>query len=227
MVHSSLRAVGADHPETVVQALLLALGEEGTLLMPALSYLQDPPTVHDSRVTPSCVGGLTEYFRTRPGSLRSLHPTHSVSGVGARVDELLGKHGEDRTPCGPRSPFAEVLRGGKILMLGCGLRPNTAMHAVEEEAWPPYLFAEPCAYTITNATGRTFERVYLPHNFSGFAQRYERAAELLGPGEIVRGRVGRAETWLIDGPALRREALAALQHDPFFFVELLPEGDEG
>lgn len=219
MVHSAFRSLGVGDPEVVIGALLDLLGPAGTLLMPALSYLQQPPAVHDTRVTPSCVGFLPEYFRTRPGTRRSLHPTHSVCGVGARAEELLASHALDKTPCGPRSPFSAILREGTILMLGCGLRPNTAMHAVEEHALPPYLFGPPCAYTITDGDGRTFVKAYTPHNFAGVAQRYDRVGGLLASPALRTGRVGAATAHLIDGPTCFATALAELQRDPLAFVE--------
>lgn len=225
MVHAAFRALGVRDPELVILALLDVLGDRGTLLMPALSWLQEPPDVHDTRATPSCVGFLPEYFRTRPGTRRSLHPTHSVSGVGARAAELLQVHRVDTTPCGPHSPFTAILRGGAILFLGCGLRPNTAMHAVEEHNPPPYLFGPPRPYTITDEHGQTFRRVYTPHGFAGVTQRYDRVADLLAPPALRSGRVGAADAFLLDGPALLDAALAALRHDPFFFVE--PDAAEG
>jgi aminoglycoside 3-N-acetyltransferase len=220
LVHSSYRSLEIDHPETLIQALLQSIDDTGTLLFPALSYRQSPPTVHNTLTTPSCVGFLAEYFRTRPGTQRSLHPTHSVGGVGARVDELLGDHADDTTPCGLRSPFHKLLHcGGKILMLGCGLRPNTTMHAIEEYIQPPYLFGEPLIYTLTDAAGITFEKIYTPHDFTGFAQRYDRAAGLLDERRLVAGRVGAASAHLIDAQALYQQALTRLRRDPFFFVE--------
>ncbi len=106
-----------------------------------------------------------------------------------------------------------------ILMLGCGFRPNTAMHAVEEHAAPPYLFGPPRRYTITDWDGSTFVKMYIPHNFAGVTQRYDRAAGLLAPPALRTGRVGAATTHLIDGPALLAAALAQLQDNPLAFVE--------
>jgi Aminoglycoside 3-N-acetyltransferase/DnaB-like helicase N terminal domain/DnaB-like helicase C terminal domain len=117
MVHAAFRALRVRDPETVILALLDVLGDRGTLLMPALSWLQELPDIHDTRATPSCVGFLAASFRTRPGTRRSLHPTHSVSGVGARATELLQAHRADTTPCGPYSPFSAILHGGVILFL--------------------------------------------------------------------------------------------------------------
>ncbi|MCB0115407.1 MAG: AAC(3) family N-acetyltransferase, partial [Caldilineaceae bacterium] len=112
MVHASFRSLGIADPEWIIGALLATLGDSGTLLMPALSYAQQPPHVHDTRSTPSCVGFLPEYFRRRAGTLRSLHPTHSVCGVGAQASSWLGDHREDNTPCGPHSPFHKLLHHG-------------------------------------------------------------------------------------------------------------------
>jgi aminoglycoside 3-N-acetyltransferase len=220
MMHSSFRALGLSDPELIVQTLLGVLGERGTLLMPALSYLQQPPTFHNTLTTPACVGFLPEYFRTRPGTRRSLHPTHSVCGVGARADELLADHYADVTPCGEHSPFHRLLHcGGKILMLGCGLRPNTTMHAIEEYARPPYLFGAPRVYTIVDGAGRQLTKEYIPHDFHGFVQRYDRAEAILSPAELRAGTVGRAAAHLIDAGALLREALSCLRSDPYYFVD--------
>ncbi len=220
LVHASYRSLGIKNPEALIQALIQVVGETGTLLFPALSYNQTPPTVHNTLTTPSCVGFLSEYVRTRPGTQRSLHPTHSVCGIGARIGELLGDHGDDTTPCGPHSPFRKLLHcGGKILMLGCGLRPNTTMHAIEEYIQPPYLFGAPLIYTLTDAAGITFTKSYIPHNFEGFGQRYDRVAALLDDRQLVSGQVGAALAYLIDAQALYQQAFAQLSRDPYFFVE--------
>ncbi|MBE7532377.1 MAG: AAC(3) family N-acetyltransferase [Chloroflexi bacterium] len=127
MVHASFKALGIKEPGLVLMALGEVLRDAGALLMPALSYRQQSSDVPDTNWTPTCVGFLSEYFRWRPETVRSLHPTHSVCGVGAQLSAWLGDHLEDCTPCGPHSPFYKILHApGKILMLGCGLAPNTA-----------------------------------------------------------------------------------------------------
>jgi aminoglycoside 3-N-acetyltransferase len=231
LVHSSLRALGPlpGGAETVVQGLLEALGPDGTLLMPALSYERVTPKQpeFDVRSTPSNVGRLPEYFRTRPGTLRSLHPTHSVSGVGRLASELLSCHIEDRTPCGPRSPFHRLPEcNGQILMLGCGLRPNTSMHAVEELVEPPYLFGGTLAYRLVGWDWGVTEAIYRVHGFRDWRQRYDRVAEVLDEPGLRRGRVLAADAYLIEAAAMWEAALAALRRDPFFFVERKELADE-
>ncbi len=220
MIHSSYKSLGVGHPEEFIEAVLEVLGEGGTLLMPGLSYLQVPSNIHDTNATPTCVGYLSEYFRTRPGTLRSIHPTHSVCGTGSRVHELLDAHLEDNTPCGANSPFNKLFyRQGKVLMVGCGLEPNTSMHAVEEYVQPPYLFGPAKVYRITDAQGNTFEKTYIPHNFKGYAQRYDRVEEILGNDGLKTGPIGNATAHLLQSRILFERALEKLRLDPLFFVD--------
>lgn len=224
LVHSSLRTLGhvEGGPETVIQALLGALGPEGTLLMPALSYEHVPrrsPTF-DVRHTPSNVGAIPEYFRTRPGTHRSVHPTHSVCAVGPRTAELLDDHPLDDTPCGLHSPFHKLCDvGGQLLMLGCGLHPNTSFHAIEELVEPPYLYADPITYRLIHADGHVTTKTYRPHSFRYHEQRYDRLADVLDEPALHRGRVLAADVYLIDVPAMWDAVLATLRRDPLYFVD--------
>lgn len=118
LVHASLNSIGKfpDRANIFVQTFLEHIGEEGTLLMPSLSYktVNKSQPVFNEQNTASCVGALTEFFRTYPGVKRSIHPTHSVCGIGAKATFLLKDHFMDETPCGPYSPFARLpLVGGK------------------------------------------------------------------------------------------------------------------
>ena len=224
LVHSSLRSLGPvpGGAETVVRGFLRALGKGGTLLMPALSYasVNAEQPVFDVLHTPSCVGALPEYFRTRTGTLRSVHPTHSVAGVGAQAKALLAGHEADTTPCGPHSPFSRLREaGGQLCFLGCGLRPNTSMHAVEEHIMPPYLFGPELTYTLRFADGTERRQTYHRHGFKGWLQRYDRLAGLLGPDALQTGACLQATVHLLDIPALWDAALAALRRNPLYFVE--------
>ncbi len=220
IVHASFKSMGITDPEVFILAILAVLGENGTLLMPALSDEQNPPNVHNTKATPSNVGYLAEYFRNRQGTLRSLHPTHSVCGIGYLAHELLDEHIQDTTPCGRYSPFNKLFTcQGKILMIGCGLEPNTCMHAIEEYAPPPYLFGAPVVYTITDAQGNTFDKPYLPHNFEGYTQRYDRLEALLGGEDLTTGWIGAAPAYLINSEVLFEKVLKRLKKDPFFFVD--------
>lgn len=223
LVHSSLKSLGGRlHPETVIRGLLAALGPAGTLLLPGLSYehVTRRQPVFDQLRTLSNIGALPEYFRLRPGTQRSLHPTHSVCASGARAAEVLAAHADDRTPCGPGSPFHRLPEfASQILMLGCGLRPNTSMHAVEEMVVPPYLYSDPIDYTLIPAHGPEQMQTYTPHGFRGWAQRYDRVKAYLSPPALRTGPVLAAQAHLLEAAALWEAVLPALRRDPLAFVE--------
>ena len=225
LVHSSLSSLGhvPGGPEAVIGGLLTALGPEGTLLLPALSYELVGPEqpVFDVRNTPSNVGAIPEHFRARPGTLRSMHPTHSVCGVGSLARDLLSDHHLDDTPVGPRSPLRYVRdRGGQILFLGCGLRPNTSMHGVEELADAPYLFGSTHTYRMVGHDGTETLALHRHHGFDRWDQRYDRIESLLAQGtEIRTGRVLQARVYLIQARPMWARALDAMRSDPFYFVE--------
>jgi len=221
VVHSSFRSLGILDPEEFIRALLAVLGDYGTLLMPSLSYQQEPPTIHNTNTTPSGVGFLSEYFRKRAGTVRSQHPTHSVCGIGYKLHELLDTHRYDSTPCGPHSPFNKLFyQRGKILMVGCGLKPNTSMHAIEEYVQPPYLFGAPTEYTITDAQGHTFHKTYLPHNFRGYVQRYDRVQDIVGDEGLQTSVIGKAQVHLLNCEILFEKALVVLRKNPLYYVDI-------
>lgn len=230
LVHSSLRSLGPlpGGAENAIRALLAALGPQGTLLMPALSYatVRSSRPIFDARQTPSCVGALTEAFRTRPGTLRSIHPTHSVCGTGRLAGELLGSHERDTTPVGPYSPFSHLPGvNGQILFLGCGLRPNTSMHGIEEKIEPPYLFADPLDYQITRMDGSYKTMRVRRHGFQGWEQRYDRLQTVLAEPDLRRGRVLQADCDLVESAVMWPAALRALRADPLYFVDFIGTPD--
>lgn len=237
LMHSSYRSLGGVEGGAAgfFRAFLDLLGPGGTLVLPALSYRDVGPEqpVFDALRTPSCVGYLSEFFRTQvPGVLRSLHPTHSCCAVGRHAAELTAGHERDETPVGPNSPFAKLPEtGGWILMLGCSADRNTSMHGVEETAEPPYLLdrAVRIPYVLRAADGTEIPRPSIPHcfRFGGLfcAQRYSRILDMLPPGALRRGRVLDAECVLMRASAVWEVGRKALERDPFCFVELV-EGED-
>lgn len=224
LVHASLRSLGEfpQRAQQVLAALKSVLGVSGTLLMPALSYksvTRDQP-IFDLTATPSCVGALSEYFRTSGDTLRSMHPTHSVCAWGVDAAWFVEEHLQDQTPVGPHSPFSKLREAdGQLLFLGCGLRPNTSMHGVEEWVIPPYLFGSEREYSLIFSDGTVQQKRYLPHDFSGYEQRYDRLANLLEGEELRQGKIMHADSFLLSAKAVWERGLEALKRDRFYFVE--------
>lgn len=230
LVHSSLRALGhvPGGAETIIQGLRTAVGADGTLLMPVLTYetVTSSSPVFDVRQTPANVGIIPETFRHQPDVQRSVHPTHSVCGTGPLAAALLQPHLDDHTPCGDHSPFHTLpAHNGQILLLGCGLRPNTSMHAIEEMVTPPYLFSPPIEYQLTLADGTTLKKRYVPHNFRGWVQRYDRVTDYLAAPGLRQGSVLAAEAFLLEAAMLWETILPVLFREPLYFVDACAQLD--
>ncbi len=222
LVHTSLKGLGGAAPDLVLQALLELLTPAGTLLVPALSYrtvTAEQPFFHLQH-TPACIGALPERFRTAWAEYRSLHPTHSVCAAGKLARELTASHQADNTPVGPHSPFRLLPEvSGQILMLGCGLRPNTFMHGVEEAAGASYpLAAEPVAYTLTDGDRRTVKEYY-PHSFGERIQRYDRLEGLLEAPALRKGPALSGTAFLLDAKAVLQAGIAQIRAQDLYFVD--------
>ncbi len=226
MVHSSLSSLGGyveGGYDAIIDAFMDLLGSDGTLLMPALSYTEvnRSKSVFDIKNTPSCAGTLTEHFRLRDKVIRSMHPTHSVCALGKYAREITKNHHSDFTPVGPNSPFTLLPSyGGKILMLGCGLKPNTFMHSVEETAEVPYVFShDPVEYTCRLSDETEVKALHLRHGFDGYEQAYDRIIGVLNRKDYSLNKVEKAKSYLFDSRILLEKALATLKDNPYYFVE--------
>jgi len=224
MVHMALSSMPKfiNKPQIIIEALIKAIEVSGTLLMPALSYesVTDKQPVFDLMETPSCVGGLAEYFRKLPSTFRSVHPTHSVCANGKNAKTILSEHHLDNTPCGLKSPFSKLKDlNGKILLLGCGLKPNSTMHAIEELSQPAYLFGKTTAYTMITNDIPTYKKEYIDHSFKGFEQRYDRVLDILDPNDYSFGKVLDAEAFLINVSPMWGKANKEINKNPLYFVD--------
>jgi len=233
LMHSSFKSLGPVEGgiATLIAALRQTLGEQGTLLIPTLSYayatIENP--VFDARKTKSCIGAVSEYFRQMEGVTRSLCPTHSVSAIGHYAEQMTAGQLADRTPVGSHSPFARLRQAhGKILMLGCGLEPDTSMHGVEELVVPPYLYLPgEYPFTVIDEQGKVHDIMMRRHNFHKgrqiYAQRYDRILDVLAADDYRQGKVLQAAAYLLDAQAVWAKAEAQYRKDPLYFVDLVDE----
>ena len=148
LVHASLRSMGflEEGANTVIEALVNAVGESGNLLMPSspvvslqLDYVKSKP-VFDSKATPSAMGAISENFRKLVGVKRSLHPTEPVCAFGSQADYLTEGHYNQITPYNANSPFYRLCElKGKILYVGVTLaNAGTSLHVLEDAVDFPY-----------------------------------------------------------------------------------------
>ena len=157
LVHLAMSKLGwvIGEAEAVVQALLAAVGNTGTIMMVTSSSnntdpreWENPPvpedwwqTIRDHTpaynplTTPTRhIGVVPELFRTWPGAVRSAHPAFSLAALGPQTEYLLADHALDEDT-GDRSPLGKLYElDGHVLLLGVDHWNNTAPHLAEFRA---------------------------------------------------------------------------------------------
>ena len=99
-VHSSLKRIGFvdGGPSTVISALLEAVGEDGTLLIPTFTRRTmyknciQKGFKFDPKTTETGLGAIPSTFLKMEGVTRSIHPTSSVSAIGKYSKEMTRSH---------------------------------------------------------------------------------------------------------------------------------------
>lgn len=158
MVHCRMSALGyvVGGAQTVVRALLDAVGTDGTLVAytgwqdappddlgsldkaARQAYLREHPA-YDPRVALSSRdhGRVPEALRTWPGSRHSGHPEAGVAAVGPHAGAITASHPYDDA-YGAGTPYARLVAlGGRIVMLGAPLETMTLVHHAEAVANVP------------------------------------------------------------------------------------------
>ena len=160
MVHTSLSQIGyvCGGAQTVIEALIEVVGEEGTIMMPTQSWKNlDPETgvhwdadeadwdiirenwpAYDKAITPTnTMGSVAEMFRSWPGAIRSDHPARSVAAWGKNAAYLTENHDLSNI-FGEGSPIAKLYElDGKVLLIGVGYDKNTSIHLADVRAEYP------------------------------------------------------------------------------------------
>jgi aminoglycoside 3-N-acetyltransferase len=215
LVHSSLRSVGTVErgAEGLVDALLAAVGPEGTVMVPTFTY---DSARFDPGATPGRTGAVAEALRRRAGAVRSLHPFHSVAAFGPLGAELTRGH-ELLPGTGIGSPLDRLAAAdGMILLLGVGHDRSTTIHVGEFHAEAFYLdipFDPTWPTAAEIVTGDETRRVSYDR-FPGCSRSFAviephlRACRAIGDG-----LVGRADAQLVVGAAVIEESVALLARD--------------
>ncbi len=221
-MHASLSAFGKvdGGAATVCQALIRAVSETGTVLLPTFTEASfTEPGAPRSAQTPyhpelsvsSQIGAVAEAFRHMPGVLRSSHPTHSFAAWGRLAREALSTQ-RDNNPLGPLKKLN--LLQGHVLLLGTHLHSATVIHLAEERMDPSYL-GRRTALRI-NAAGHE-ERVVL-EKVPGCSVAFDRLEAELDPSKMLAVPLARGQARKLPIRYLLGLANAALERDPTAFV---------
>jgi aminoglycoside 3-N-acetyltransferase len=228
LLHSSLSSLGfvEGGPEAVIAALLDLLGPEGTLVMPSFQMGSEHVLLRqgvrfDVRTSPSEMGAITEAFRKRPDTVRSLSPTHCLAAVGRDAAGLLAGHERCSVSAGRGTPFERLVQDcGRILLLGVTHASDTTLHYIENTGGAPTVCRECFQPVVVNPAGS--ERVVptFPH-MPGLKRRYERVEALLVEAGAQRnGPVGQATARLVDAGRMDELVRAELRRDPLYLIEV-------
>lgn len=226
--HSSLSKFGyvEGAAETVVDALLAAVGPSGTLAAPAGTYSLGSAgnPVFDVRNSPSELGAISEAIRRR-SSDRSHHLLDSVSALGPMARELTSTHSPSN--CGQESPFQKLIKGGaQILLLGVSHNNNTTFEAVEEELAPEYVaFAEVPGARIIDENGVERPLPTLRHDFTCPYDFNRMNSALIKGGAQTEIVIGEAIVRRVSAEKLYALTKAAILAKPYA-LRLLPGEQE-
>jgi aminoglycoside N3'-acetyltransferase len=223
VVHSSYRAVRPveNGPGGLIDALLLALGGEGTLVMPSWTG-DDSEPFHPAQTPASAdLGVVADTFRRRPGVLRSTHPFAFAA---------LGPHALAVTagplplpPHAPGSPIDHVhTLDGQVLLLGVGHDADTTIHLAELMAGVPYGVPHRCT-VLQEGAPRTIEYRENDH----CCERFSLADDWLRERGLQReGAVGHAHARLVRSRDVVNVVLEKLRDDPLVFLHSRGECEE-
>lgn len=221
LVHTSFRNVGPldGGPDELIDALIEAVGPDGTVVMPSWTGDDDEP--FDQTVTPcrEHLGIVADTFWRRPGVLRGNHP-FAVAAVGAQAEYVtsapfvLPPHAKD-------SGVARVHDlGGWVLLLGVDHDSNTTIHFAELTAGVPYWQA--CSITILE-NGRP-KRIHYGEN-DHCCRRFNMAGEWLRERGLQReGAVGNAHAMLVRSRDVVTTVVDELRDDTCRFLH--PRGSD-
>lgn len=225
MVHSSLRSIGLVEggPETVVDALLQALGPQGTLVVPTFTYptAGDPAFVFDPVHTPSQMGAISEAARQRPQAHRSIHLAHSIAAIGPLARTITTSGGASGWDAD--SPMRQVFdRNGRYLLLGVPYLNLTAMHLCEVWLELPYRKPRISQGRMRRPNGSTTPLVSIgtPPLPGHPGSDYNRLGQRMEDAGLVRlGPVGNAIARLLNADDFRAAARELTRHDPNGFLQ--------
>ena len=157
LVHSAMSRLGyvIGGPQALIEALLEALGPEGTLVMPTFSgdrgdpapwqhppvpeawwplFREHMPAFEPGRTPTRGLGVVPEAFRAWPGAVRSSHPSCSFAAVGPQAAAITADHAL-AFGMGEQSPLARLYDlDAWVLLLGVSHANDSSLHLSEIRA---------------------------------------------------------------------------------------------
>ena len=217
MAHSSVSDFGylEGGADAVIDALLEAVGPEGTVCVPthSLNWIGKPP--YDAKTSPSLTGAVPARFLRRPEAVRSLHPTHSVAAIGPQARALTDGHDHRVAPQAREGFWGKfVAAGGKVVML-CKLGSNTLLHGGELWAGVPYPPCE-CHYL---QDGKRIELTVpgMPWHVHAFDLTHD---DLRARGQLHEAKLGESVIYTMDAREAAETMMRIIRKDPTVAIRI-------
>ena len=208
-------------------AFTQVLGREGTLTTcTAFEDYGRYATPYVLEESPSRLGAFSEYLRTRPGAVRSIHPIVSVTGIGPRAAELCA--GSHYDGFGYSSPWGRLHRANAwILTLGMGAKGGgtTFFHYVEKLYGVPYQYTKMFPHPVYAGGARvpgpfTMSVRFLDYNIVNSPVRVK--TRMLETGEAREVRAGRAPIWAARAETVVARMMQMFDEDRWMMLESPP-----
>jgi aminoglycoside 3-N-acetyltransferase len=227
LIHSSLKSFGyvEGGADTVIRSLMDTIGEEGTLIVPALTGRREDsavsPPVFDVSNTKCWTGIIPETVRNMESARRSLHPTHSVAAIGLKKEYITAGHENSNSPCDKKSPYYKnAMIRGYIMLAGVDQESNTSIHSCEEIAGVPYhLQKDAIEISITGYGGKKITVTNRLHNWEKPATDFNKLDELYeNKGIMKKYVVGNSTIRLINAFDMFEFTINLLTNNPVYLL---------
>ncbi len=226
-VRATLQKLGkieAPFKKTIMDALLEAVGPEGTLLTLGftksffLGIGADKPEHIYTQDTMPETGALGKLFHAHPQCKRSTHPTNSYLAIGKNAQVLTENHNENSLSYDPMGTLIELK--GKMLLLGC-LQDSpgfTTVHYVQQKLGltkRSILCNLLKVYFNKDGKKTLFKRVDIGGCSAGFKRLY---IDYLEQNILKSGKIGNASSLLIGAPEAYEIEYKRLQENNKYFM---------
>jgi aminoglycoside 3-N-acetyltransferase len=233
LVHSSYKSLGRVEggPQTVIEALLAALGADGTLIMPTFNFDFNKGQPWDVRSTPSQMGILTELARKDPRARRVFHPIYSFAILGKQAEMLGGlryKSSYERN-----SVFGKLRDlDGRIMVIGLSYTDSmTFFHHIEQMEGVDYRFLKQFTGEVTDWDGTTkvdtFEMLVRDIDKGVITEVDPMGALMEKAGVIKSAKIGEADVKLMKANEVYAFTAREMRRDPHLLYYIEKKQEKG
>ena len=232
LLHSSFKSFGGVEggPQTVIDALMNVLGNEGTLIAPRFNFdFSTYGTTWDVRSTPSHMGIISEFIRKDPRSRKVFHPIYPFSIIGKHADELIkhrykGGYSKD-------SIFHQLLvHDAKIIQIDKVYKSTTLIHHVEEILKVDYKYYKNFIGYVVDENGKKYEdtfNLYVRRIDEGYVTDVIPIGKILEDEGVMKiDKIADATIWYMKARDVYDCTENAIQKNPHILCKIIPPTEE-